>query len=67
MSRSLYTTADLEVRCHRCARLFEVVATEDDVSEGTYTVPASERASCPWCGYVHAEGLEFDLSDKMGV
>ena len=27
----VFTTSDLEVRGHRCARLFEVVVTEDDV------------------------------------
>lgn len=53
-------SADVTVRCHRCARPFEVVAYPDEHDGKTYTVPDGMHASCPWCGREHPAGLELE-------
>ena len=59
-------SCDLEVRCHSCARPFEVVVYPDEHDGDLYTVPAGMRASCPWCGREHTAGLELELVQRKG-
>lgn len=54
-------SADVTVRCHRCAWLFEVVAYPDEIVGGVYVIPAGMSPSCPHCGYRHPSGLEMTL------
>lgn len=54
-------SADLTVRCHRCARPFEVIAYPDEHDGEYYTVPEGMRASCPNCGREHMAGYELEV------
>lgn len=56
-------SADVTVRCGRCACPFEVVAYDEEVVGGVYTVPAGMSPSCPHCGYRHPSGLEMTVEE----
>ena len=54
-------SADVTVRCQRCACPFEVVAGD------AYIVPAGMSPSCLHCGYRHPSGLEMVLEVVLEV